>query len=331
MLQIKSLRKSYADRVVLRNLSLDIKAGEIYGLLGCNGAGKTTTINILCQLTQADSGVITLAGRPHSNHTKSLVGLVPQKNLLYSSLTCAENLNFFARLYGLSQKHRRHQISRCLAAVGLADRTHCRAETLSGGMQRRLSMAIALIHHPKLLILDEPTTGLDLNARQELWSLIQELRQQGMTILLTTHLLDEAETFCDRLGILKQGQLVAEGTLDQLRKTIGAEAVIILKTTDRDRAIARIQALKYPYRETGEHFTLWPKKNISLKQIITLFNGIELTAVSCESIRLEHIYHEILHCSNPQLSSQQSSSHSKAPSSDPNTVNVSLKSIIEHK
>jgi ABC-2 type transport system ATP-binding protein len=189
MLYIHDLHKSYGARSVLRGLSLSIAPGEVYGLLGPNGAGKTTTINILCNLLHADSGTIRINQHPITNATKSLIGIAPQENLIYRSLTCAENLNFFAQIYGLSRAERKRQIDRALTQVGLIDRAHSVAETLSGGMQRRLSLAIALVHQPKLLILDEPTTGLDIETRFEVWHLIQTLQQQGMTILLTTHLL----------------------------------------------------------------------------------------------------------------------------------------------
>ena len=294
MLRIQDLCKSYGPSIVLKNLSLSISTGEIYGLLGSNGAGKTTTINILCRLLQPDSGSITLYDQPLSEATSALIGFVPQENMLYGSLSCAENLSFFARLYGLSKQQRREQVSACLAAVGLADRANSRAETLSGGMQRRLSMAIALVHDPKLLILDEPTTGLDIEARAEMWRLIRKLRQQGMTILLTTHLLDEAERLCDRLGILKQGCLLAEGSLCQLRHCIAAQEIIIVRTCDENLAIARAQALGFTHRHYGDDLAFWLPERLELKEIIACFEGIPLQSISREAVRLEHIYSEIL-------------------------------------
>lgn len=211
MLRIEKLNKGYGDRSVLQDLSLAIAPGEIYGLLGPNGAGKTTTINIICNLLKADGGIVEINGQPISRDTQRLIGIAPQENLLYRSLTCAENLDFFARLYGLSRSARLKQIRYCLEAVNLSDRAHSPAETLSGGMQRRLSMAIALVHQPQLVILDEPTTGLDIESRYEIWDLIRQLRHQGITVLLTTHLLEEAERLCQRIGILKGGNNVGRG------------------------------------------------------------------------------------------------------------------------
>jgi ABC-2 type transport system ATP-binding protein len=204
-------------------------------LLGPNGAGKTTTINIICNLLSADSGIIQIHGKPVSNTTKLLVGVAPQENLLYKTLSCEENLNFYARIYGLKAQQRRQQVETSLAAVNLLDRAKSPIETLSGGMQRRMNIAVALVHQPKLLILDEPTTGLDIEARYEIWDLIRRLKSQGMTILLTTHLLDEAERLCQRIGILKRGQIVAEGSLQELRQRIAAQEMLVVQTPQRNK------------------------------------------------------------------------------------------------
>ncbi|WP_088892993.1 ABC transporter ATP-binding protein [Leptolyngbya ohadii] len=294
MLYIHDLHKSYGARSVLRGLSLSIAPGEVYGLLGPNGAGKTTTINILCNLLHADSGTIRVNQQPITHATKSLIGIAPQENLIYRSLTCAENLNFFAQIYGLSRAARKRQIDRALTQVGLIDRAHSVAETLSGGMQRRLSLAIALVHQPKLLILDEPTTGLDIETRFEVWRLIQTLQQQGMTILLTTHLLDEAERLCDRIGILKQGQIIAEGSFPQLRQHIPAEEILLIQTPDESAAIDRAQTLGYPMRRYGNALAFWLPQSMPLKEIIDQFEGISLDSIARQPVRLEHIYIELM-------------------------------------
>ncbi len=294
MLHIQNLYKSYGDRAVLQNLHLSIAPGEIYGLLGPNGAGKTTTIRILCNLLAADSGRVTLSGQPLSEATKPLIGLVPQENLQYASLTCEENLHFFARLYGRSRQQRKEQVPACLDAVGLRSRAKSPAETLSGGMKRRLSLAIALVHHPKLLILDEPTTGLDIEARIDLWRLIRQLQSQGMTILLTTHLLDEAERLCDRLGILKRGCLLAEGSLAELRQCITAQEIVIVRTAAEAAAIARAEALGFPHRRYGDDLAFWLPEPLEMKDIIERFDGIPLESIARQPVRLEHIYDEVL-------------------------------------
>ena len=293
MLSIKNLVKFYGNRLVLQNLTLHIRPGEVYGLLGPNGAGKTTTINILCNLLSPDSGEITINNQPISQATKKLLGVATQENLLYKSLSCEENLNFFARIYGLSREERREQVRAALKAVKLTDRAKCPVETLSGGMQRRLNIAAALVHYPKLLILDEPTTGLDIEARYEIWELIRRLKNQGMTILLTTHLLEEAERLCQRIGILKNGKIIAEGSLEQLRKRIPAEDIIIVQTAEEDDAIARASKYGFTYRRYGNDIAFWLPKHLELKEILACFDGIPLDSISRQPVRLEHIYVEV--------------------------------------
>ncbi|HAX75681.1 MAG TPA: ABC transporter ATP-binding protein [Cyanobacteria bacterium UBA11372] len=293
MLSIKNLVKFYGNRLVLQNLTLHIRPGEVYGLLGPNGAGKTTTINILCNLLSPDSGEITINNQPISQATKKLLGVATQENLLYKSLSCEENLNFFARIYGLSREERREQVRAALKAVKLTDRAKCPVETLSGGMQRRLNIAAALVHYPKLLILDEPTTGLDIEARYEIWELIRRLKNQGMTILLTTHLLEEAERLCQRIGILKNGKIIAEGSLEQLRKRIPAEDIIIIQTPEEDDAIARASKYGFTYRRYGNDIAFWLPKHLELKEILACFDGIPLDSISRQPVRLEHIYVEV--------------------------------------
>ena len=293
MLNIEKLSKSYGKRSVLQDLTLHIEAGEIYGLLGPNGAGKTTTINILCNLLQADSGDITINNKPVSEATKPLIGVAPQENLLYKALSCEENLNFFAKIYGLSNQERRKQVQLSLEAVNLIDRAKSPVETLSGGMQRRLNIAAAIVHHPKLLILDEPTTGLDIEARYEIWELIRQLQSQGMTILLTTHLLEEAERLCQRIGILKNGQIVASGSLAELRQLIPAQELIFIQTEDEEKAIALALSYGFSYRRYGKDLAFLLTEHLELKEIIARFDGIALDSISRSSVRLEHIYIEV--------------------------------------
>lgn len=293
MLTITDLRKNYGDRPVLRGLNLQLQPGEVYGLLGPNGAGKTTTINILCNLLQADGGGITLGDRPLLKAPRRWLGVAPQENLLYRSLTCGENLRFFAQLYGLSPKQQDRQIAQTLTAVGLGDRRHTVVEALSGGMQRRLNMAIALVHQPQLLILDEPTTGLDIETRYEIWELIRTLRDQGLTILLTTHLLDEAQRLCQRIGILQGGRIVAEGCLETLRRRIPARELVTIHTADVAGAIACGNRAGLTHRYYGGDLVFWLPELWDLPQIIDLFSGVTLDAVARQPVQLEHIYLEI--------------------------------------
>ncbi|MGB2925157.1 MAG: ABC transporter ATP-binding protein [Limnothrix sp.] len=293
MLEITNLQKAYGQRQVLQGLTLHIEAGEIYGLLGPNGAGKTTTINILCNLLQADSGELRIDGQPVSEQTKKILGVAPQENLLYKTLSCAENLRFYGKIYGLTRRLCETRIQYCLEAVGLGDRRTAPIETLSGGMQRRMNIAVALMHQPKLLILDEPTTGLDIETRYEIWDLIQRLRREGMTILLTTHLLDEAQRLCQRIGILKGGQIIAEGTLAELRKMIPAKEIVILQTTAKDAAIAKGEKAGFTYRSYGGDLAFWLPEQLELKQILDIFDGIPVDSIARQGVQLEHIYVEI--------------------------------------
>ncbi|BDA72686.1 ABC transporter (ATP-binding protein) [Rivularia sp. IAM M-261] len=293
MLKIKNLNKSYGARKVLNNLNLNIDTGQIYGLLGANGAGKTTTINIICNLIQADSGYISIHNQPITDDTKALIGIAPQENLLYKTLSCEENLTFFAQIYGLRARTCREQVLKTLADVKLFDRAKSPVETLSGGMQRRLNMAVALVHQPKLVILDEPTTGLDIEARYEIWELIKQLKNQGITILLTTHLLDEAERLCDKIGILKNGQILAEGNLNQLRQYIPADEVVTIKTPNEEKAITLAQEYGFTPRRYGSDLTFWIPEALELKEIIARFEGVDIDSISRQPVRLEHIYLEV--------------------------------------
>jgi len=293
MLEIKNLNKSFGNRLVLQNLNLNIEAGTIYGLLGPNGSGKTTTINIICNLLQADSGVIKINNQPVSEITKSWLGVAPQENLLYKTLSCKENLDFYARIYGVKAKKRRQQIIASLKAVNLLNRSLSPVETLSGGMQRRLNIAIALVHQPLLVILDEPTTGLDLEARYEIWDLILNLKSKGITILLTTHLLDEAQRLCDRLAILHSGKILVEGTLSQLRQLFPAQEIILIKTPQETQAISIAQKFGFLCRRYGTDLAFLLPQPLELKEIFPLFDGIPLDSLTRQSIQLEHIYLEV--------------------------------------
>jgi ABC-2 type transport system ATP-binding protein len=298
MLKIQNLNKTYGNRRVLNDLTFQIQPGEIYGLLGANGAGKTTTINIICNLLKADSGEILIGDRPISENTKSWIGIAPQENLLYKSLTCEENLKFYAQIYGLTGQKCRQQIEKSLIAVNLLERAKNPIDTLSGGMQRRMNIAVALVHQPKLLILDEPTTGLDIETRYEIWDLIWQLKSQGMTILLTTHLLDEAQRLCQKIGILKGGKIIAQGSLDELRKYIPAQEIITIETEQEDSAIALATQLGFTHRRYGNDLAFWLPKHLELKEILTYFEGITINSISRQSIQLEHIYLEVMRSSS---------------------------------
>lgn len=293
MIEIKALKKSFGDKVVLNSLNLSISSGEIYGLLGPNGAGKTTAINILCNLLGADSGKATIKGKPVSEITKYMLGIVPQEISVYKDLTCKENLLFFARAYGLQGSERTNRAKELIRTFNLGEYANTAVCKLSGGWQRRINIAVALIHSPTALILDEPTAGLDVDARYELWDLIKELRTQGVTILLTTHQLEEAERLCSRIGIIKNGQIMAEGSVDELRAIIPAKQIAILETSDEKTLCQKAASFGWKHRHYGERLTLWLPEQFTLKDIIEKFDAIPLSSLSLRDIGLEDVYIEV--------------------------------------
>ncbi len=214
MLHCHGLRKRYGERQAVDGVSFDIGAQECYGLLGPNGAGKTTTISMLCGLVLRDEGQITIDGHEAGTiEAKKSVGYVPQDLALYPDLSATENLTFFGQLYGLSGKDLERRIGDTLELVGLADRRKDRIGTYSGGMKRRANMAAGLLHQPKLLILDEPTVGVDPQSRN---AILETVAALGIAVLYTTHYMEEASKLCDRIGIIDDGHLVAEGTAEGL-------------------------------------------------------------------------------------------------------------------
>ena len=293
MLKIKHLTKFYGKVAVLQNLNLSIKEGEIYGLLGANGAGKTTTINVICGLLNYDQGTVHINGQNLSQNSKYLLGVAPQENLLYPQLSCRQNLAFFGKIYGLKGTKLKSSIHGCLEGVSLLERKDDAIDTLSGGMQRRVNIAVALVHHPKLLILDEPTTGLDIEARYEIWQLILRLKEQGMTILLTTHLLDEAQKLCDRIGIIKEGKIIAEGNLEELRKLIPAQEIILVQTENEEEAIKKGKEKGFEHRYYGGDLAFLLPEALTLEQLIHYFENINLTSITRQPVNLDHIYLEV--------------------------------------
>lgn len=294
VLSINNLTKFYDRKKVLDGLSLKLNQGDIYGLLGANGAGKTTTINIICGLLNYDSGSVLINTKKINHQTKYWLGIATQENLLYSELNCYENLDFFGRIYGLNGTKLKSSIYHSLESVKLLDYQDETVANLSGGMQRRLNIALALIHSPQLLILDEPTTGLDIEVRYDIWQLILRLKQQGMTILLTTHLLDEAEKLCDRIGIMKNGKIIQEGSLNRLRTIIPAQELIFLQTDEEEKAILQGKKLGLEHRYYQEELVFLIKDNLSLQDFIKYFEKVNLISIRKENINLQHIYLEII-------------------------------------
>ncbi len=223
ILTLDKLRKQYRGRDALKGISLRLYPGELLGFFGPNGAGKTTMIRCLCGLLKPDSGTITR--RTTSTDGESLpfrLGLVPQNLAVYGDLTAQQNLEVFGRLEGVSGRSLRDRIGEVLEWSALQDRRHSLARTLSGGMQRRLNIACSVLHRPSVLLLDEPTVGVDPQSRERIYEMMGDLTRQGAAVLLTTHQLEEVETRCDRIVVMDQGTIVADGQLNELvRQTLG--------------------------------------------------------------------------------------------------------------
>jgi ABC-2 type transport system ATP-binding protein len=232
MLTLSNVRKTYGDLVAVDGLSLAVEPGEIFGLLGPNGAGKSTTVHLAVGLLPPDAGTVSVGGlgAPTRPDVRRLLGVAPQGLALYDDLTGDENLRFFGQMYGLSGAHLGARVDAVLGLVGLTDRRRERAGTYSGGMKRRLNLAAALVHEPRLLLLDEPTVGVDPQSRNAILDQILELRATGHTIVYTTHYMEEASRLCDRVGIMDHGKLLAVDTVDALIRAHGGRPVLVAQT-----------------------------------------------------------------------------------------------------
>jgi ABC-2 type transport system ATP-binding protein len=218
MIKADNLKKRFGSTVALDDVSFQVEKGETFGLLGPNGAGKTTTIQLLCGLLRPDSGMVTLDGKtdPTLVEVRLSLGMVPQTLAIYEELSAEENLRFFGRMYGLSGRHLKERVRDCLEIAGLSQRRKERVSKYSGGMKRRLNMVCSLLHEPPLLLLDEPTVGVDPQSRNSIFDNIETMKKQGRTIIYTTHYMEEAERICDRVAILDYGKILDMDTVHNL-------------------------------------------------------------------------------------------------------------------
>jgi ABC-2 type transport system ATP-binding protein len=233
MLAATNLRKSYGSLEAVRGISFEIGRGVLFGLLGPNGAGKSTTIGMLVGMIDPDAGSVSIdsGGSPQDAKVRSRIGLAPQSIALYEELTAAENLSFYGGLYGLSKKRISDRVEWCLEFAGLKDRAGDFVKTYSGGMKRRLNMAAALIHEPEIVLFDEPTVGVDPQSRNFIFDSIEALKSQGVTILYTTHYMEEAERLCDQVAIMDHGEILASDTVEGLIGRYGGDSVLVAELT----------------------------------------------------------------------------------------------------
>ncbi|QDT39114.1 ABC transporter ATP-binding protein [Stratiformator vulcanicus] len=226
VLDVQNLHKSYGPIRAVEGVSFTVDAGEVFGLLGPNGAGKSTTMMMVCGALKPDDGTIQICGTkltPHDRQLRRLIGIVPQDLAVYPEMTARENLAFFGRIYGLKGSTLRYRISDALDRTGLAPRADDPSGTFSGGMKRRLNFGVALLHQPRILILDEPTVGIDPQSRSHLLESVRQLTNDGMAVIYASHYMEEVQAVCDRVAIVDQGRVVAEGPMEKLLSRVASE------------------------------------------------------------------------------------------------------------
>ncbi len=300
-LQIDGLHKRFGlrseGRQVLDGFSLQVQRGEVMGLLGPNGCGKSTVLNIVCQLLQADAGQVQLMGEPLAQlgaSARARVGLCAQDCALYPDLLPAENLHFFGRLYGLPVAQRHVRVAELMDSFGLGPHAATRVGRLSGGWQQRLHLAVALVHRPELLVLDEPTAAVDVAARLDLWRLIEGLRGSGTTVLMTTHQLAEAERLCSRVALMQGGRVVAQGSVPELLARVPGQAVATLQSRDPAASAQRAQKLGWAVRQRAGQLSCLLPQPLSLREVVEALDGPEVSAVSVQAVTLEDAYLELV-------------------------------------
>jgi ABC-2 type transport system ATP-binding protein len=237
ILEVKDLVKKYGDFTAVNSISFDIKEGEIFSLLGPNGAGKTTTISVLSTLFTPTSGDAIICGHSVKKDpmaVRNAIGVVPQDLALYEDLTARENLSFWGQMYGLSGKDLNTRINEVLDQIGLSDKAKLRIKTYSGGMKRRVNIGVGLLHKPRVLFMDEPTVGIDPQSRRAILDSVKELNRNGMTVLYTTHYMEEAQELSNRVGIIDHGQLIALGTQAELTRQVGETDTLVLHVVEAE-------------------------------------------------------------------------------------------------
>jgi ABC-2 type transport system ATP-binding protein len=301
VLQVRDLVRRFGDLTAVDGVTFHVAPGETYGLLGPNGAGKTTTISMVAGLIPADAGTVTVAGQPMGpGHVepKRHIGLVPQDLAIYPELTARENLTFFGRLQGQRGAALKSRVAEVLALIGLTDRAKDPTKEFSGGMKRRLNIGIGLLHQPTLLILDEPTVGVDPQSRNAILESVEALSVEGMAVLYTTHYMEEAERLCDRIGIIDSGSIQAEGTREELiRVTGGLDEIRLTGSGETAAAAERLRTLPAVREVHAERHTLRltvQDAPTAVSQVVTgatsagmSLRDVEITRPNLESVFLQ--------------------------------------------
>jgi ABC-2 type transport system ATP-binding protein len=298
-ISVKNLTKIYGlntndEKIALDNTSIDISAGSIFGLLGPNGAGKSTFINILADLVRKTSGNINVLGIDHSTNlkkVKSMMGIVPQELNIDPFFTPYELLEIQAGLYGVPKKNRRSM--EILKMLTLDDKAHVYARTLSGGMRRRLLIAKAMVHDPEILILDEPTAGVDVELRKNLWRNIKELNSKGKTIIITTHYLHEAEELCNEIAIIDEGKLIAQDHTSNIKALIDNRKVTIIYQNKDKPDLSALENLKVDLKTNGKTIEInYKPSEVGFNELLKAINNsnLDIKDISIKETRLEDVF-----------------------------------------
>jgi len=301
MLKASKLSKSYKDIKALSEISLEVKKGELYGLLGPNGAGKSTCINILSSLIKPDSGEVFYDGKSlakNQKHCRKILGVVPQEIALYEDLSAVENLVFWGKLYGKKGKVLNTKIDELLHMLGLYDRRKHKVKTYSGGMKRRINIAAALLHDPEIVFMDEPTVGIDPQSRNLIFEVIEELHTRGLTMIYTTHYMEEAERLCDRIGIIDEGKILSEGTLADLRKASSIKEEIHLQFSNPEKNELTTLTQKHQHNLIlNEHELILSsnQSDVDLPVLIQdcLSSQLKIENINISNVNLESIFLEL--------------------------------------
>ncbi len=297
MISVSNLRKKYDAAEALKGISFEIQKGEFFGLLGPNGAGKTTTISILSTIVEPSQGEISIAGfdlKKNPTACKKNIGVVPQEIALYNDLSAFDNLLFWGSLYQVPVEVLKKRIDEMLHLFGLYERRNEKIKTYSGGMKRRINIAAALLHQPQIIFMDEPTVGIDPQSRNLIYEVIAKLHQEGMTFVYTTHYMEEAERFCDRIGIMDNGQIIAQGTLEELKSLSKIDETIVVSFSNLDDVLFQQLATTHNsiVREDGVVRFLSSDAKADLSTVILECNriGLSITHIDIQGVNLETIF-----------------------------------------
>lgn len=299
IVSVRGLVKRFGDFTAVDGVSFEVARGEVFGLLGPNGAGKTTTISVLSCLLEPDGGEAFVAGhdvRSESLEVRRALGVVPQEIALYPTLTAAENLRFWGRMYGLSGSALDSAVAEGLALAGLEDKARSKVETFSGGMKRRINIAAGTLHRPQVLIMDEPTVGIDPQSRNHILDTVRELNASGVTVIYTSHYMEEVEALCDRIAIVDHGRVIAMGTLEELRALVGDEDRLRI-TTDADspvplEAVRAVDGVSDAEQAGAELEVLAPDAAAVLGGVVEALSasGVHVRAIEVAEPNLESVF-----------------------------------------